>query len=475
MAYRLSEKRIAEAIGLAIGLALLVFFALRPTAALLTLVAFLPIQAALFGLLFGFHVPAPLLRDSSALKELLALSLFIAAIREIQSTKQRLDLLDKAVIIYLAVTVVYLVVPHLFAPASTLAWTPRINAWRVDSVYLIIFFAVRHCRFSERIRDRFTQVVFSVAILTAGIGFYEAASPTGFKHFLLDRLKQGDYLYYVVKEPLSEIEQALHFVVNPHPLHVSSIFTSSPYDMSDYMVLVAGLAVGRITANRRSPWNYLVLASVVAMIFLSRVRAGGLAILILFALALIPAPRQVLEGRIRLILGVLLGAAIIIPSLGGTRFVGGEGASQTNAGHVKELHLGVDLIGQHPLGLGIGEQAVNATRFSSELGISSGVLQASGSVVQVGDELGVQALLPWLLIVAITLRRLRRGRRSDPFVEGATLALVGILVTGQFHHVFVTYPLAWTLWAAAGLALPANRVAESERSEEPARMASPSA
>ena len=471
LTYQLSERRIAEVIGLAIGLAVLAIFSSRPAAALLTLVGFLPLQAPIFGLLLGFHVPASLLRNCSALKELLALSLLIAALGEIRATNQRLDLLDKAILIYLAVTVAYLSVPHLFAPGSPLAWAPRINAWRVDSVYMIVFFSVRHCTFTERVRTRFTQVVFSIGMLTAGFGLYQAVSPSGFQHLLLNRLRQVDYLYLVVKEPASEIEQALHWVVNPHPLHVSSIFTSSPYDMADYMVLVAGLAIARITANRRSPWNYVVLAGAVAMIFLSRVRADGLAVLIVVGLALIPAPRQVLEGRIRLMLGVVLAAAILVPSLGGTTFLGGEGARQTNYGHVKELRLGVDLIGQHPLGLGLGEQAVNATRYQSQLAVPSGVLQASGSVVQVGDELGLQALLPWIVIVGAVFGRLWRSRRSDPFVEGATLALVGILVAGEFHHVFVTYPLAWTLWAAIGLALPNNHTVQDTPSTDRPRIA----
>jgi hypothetical protein len=43
------------------------------------------------------------------------------------------------------------------------------------------------------------------------------------------------------------------------------------------------------------------------------------------------------------------------------------------------------------------------------------------------------------------------------------LALLGIVMAGMYHHVFLNFALPWTLWATAGLALkwPNQEAAET--------------
>jgi hypothetical protein len=122
-------------------------------------------------------------------------------------------------------------------------------------------------------------------------------------------------------------------------------------------------------------------------------------------------------------------------------------------GHITEVEDGLGIIYHWPLGLGLGEQPGVATRFAGLNLINSGDI-SDNMITQVADELGVQALLPWLVMMTyILLEMKRKAARGDTFAASAGFALLAVVIAGQFHHVFLTFPVPWTLWAGAGLAL----------------------
>jgi hypothetical protein len=45
------------------------------------------------------------------------------------------------------------------------------------------------------------------------------------------------------------------------------------------------------------------------------------------------------------------------------------------------------------------------------------------------------------------------ARRDDAFAGGVRLAFLGIFIAGMYHQVFLSFPVAWMLWAAVGLVL----------------------
>jgi hypothetical protein len=156
---------------------------------------------------------------------------------------------------------------------------------------------------------------------------------------------------------------------------------------------------------------------------------------------------------LRLLAAILVAAAVIVPSLGGTRFVNAEGGAQSNVGHVTELKSGINELLHDPLGIGIGNVAGVGDRFVLAANKQGG-FTIDNAILQVGDELGVQALVPWLAaMILIWLALGRAARRPDPFAGGIRLAFLGIFLAGMFHHVFLSFPVAWILWAGIGLAL----------------------
>jgi hypothetical protein len=173
----------------------------------------------------------------------------------------------------------------------------------------------------------------------------------------------------------------------------------------------------------------------------------------LAVVALWPTRNRPVAARLRLLAAIVVAAAVIVPSLGGTRFVNAQGGAKSNQGHVSEFSGGLSQLARTPLGLGIGNAAGVGDRFV--LGATNqGGFTVDNAILQVGDELGVQALLPWLALMVLTWLALgRAARRDDAFAGGVRLAFLGIFIAGMYHQVFLSFPVAWILWAAVGLAL----------------------
>lgn len=446
---KLSEKRLLTVLGLGVALAVLGYFVRRPGAALVVLAVFLPLQPLGFGLLLRIHVPASLLKPSSSFKELLGISVLLAALRAFRDGQERLDRLDAVLLAYVAVVTVFLAFPHLFTPDGPTIWKARVLAWRSDCGYVLVAFAARHAPITTVWKRRFFNTILVMGAITVVGALYQLLATSSWNTFVLKTARQPEYLQKVIGSLNAD---SLRYIYHSHPLHVGSIFLS-PYDMSDYLTIVAAVALEKVTSKTARPAVFVLLGGVVTAIFFSRVRADALALVIILALASLPEVRRPVQGRIRLVLALIIGAAIVIPSLGGTRFVGAQGGNKSTTGHVKEIQRGITYLVDNPLGLGLGYQPATIGDIPGYTGASTN-LTTDNSVTQVGDELGFEALIPWVLLMVMVMAKLRkRGRKGEGYAVAAGLGLLGVLISGQYHHVFLLYPVPWTLWAAVGLAL----------------------
>ena len=236
--------------------------------------------------------------------------------------------------------------------------------------------------------------------------------------------------------------------------------------MADFLLIGFALAIERIAREGRPWWGYLLCAGVVAALFASRVRADALAALVLTVFALAPAPQRPAAARLRLLAAVCVAAVIVVPSLGGTRFTNSQGGAASNRAHAGEVTAGINQLVANPLGLGIANVAGIGDRFVLP-STSQGGFTVDNSILQVGDELGIQALVPWLLMIVFTWLALSRvAEDGDAFAGGVRLAFVGLLVAGMYHHAFLNFSVSWVLWAAVGLDLKATNGATPGRAEQ---------
>jgi hypothetical protein len=448
--YAFSEKVLAEMIAAAIASVVFVLLVNRPGVALITLIIFMPLQLVGFGLLLGLHVPTAVLRALGGVPELLALTVLVAGLRALRDSGRRLDRVDLALLAYVAVVTLYLFAPHLFSGFATTQWSPRILAWRSDAGYPLVFFAARHAPITPRQKEIFLRVVLGLGALVAFFALYQRLAPQSWSNFILNTAHVATYEFKVLNLPPGVIVQNLGYIFNVSPLRVSSLYLS-PFDMADFLVLVSAVAATRISSQSRGRLNYVVLAAAVAAMFFSNARSDGVAVLVILILVILPSSRRPVEGRLRLIGALLVGALILVPALAGTRFVGAQGGASTDQAHVTSIEDGIKVINQFPLGVGLGFQPSTANRFASTVAHTD---ISENSILQVGDELGLQALIPWLAMMGLILWELkRRAAGGDRFAAAFGLALVGVMVAGLSHHVFLLLPVPWTLWAGVGLAL----------------------
>ncbi len=190
-------------------------------------------------------------------------------------------------------------------------------------------------------------------------------------------------------------------------------------------------------------------------IFFTQARANEIAAVVLLILIGLPTAKSPVEGRLRIGAVILVGAILVVPTLAhSSRFFNNSVAAQSSTGHIYEFDQGVGIIYYYPLGLGLGQQPGVANRVGTLATLINGGDNSDNMITQVGDELGLQALIPWLAMMIFALIALkRRASTGDLMAVTGGFALLGIVICGQFHHVFLEFPVPWTLWAMVGMGL----------------------
>ena len=381
-------------------------------------------------------------------------------------TRQRLGKLDKVALAYVGVATCYLLLPALFAPGSPHRWSVRLLAWRLDVGYVLLFIALRYAPITAKAQKWFLYTILSICGIASGFALWQYVSPSGFYRFIVNTGKQYAYERNVLHSSTDTIQSTFQYLTSTGShLHLGSIFLS-PFDMADYLVIVLAVLADRLVRGQRHPALILLCGLVVFALFASQVRADAVAGLVVFLVALKPGAGKPVMARWRMVLVLAIGAALVVPALGGTRFAGGQNSAASANGHVRELNTGFDQLVRTPLGLGLGKNPVTGNRFITP---GQGAFTSDDSYLQVGDELGVLAMVAWLPFVFGALGALgRRARAPSSLAACAGLALLGVLVAGFFHHVFLNFSTSWTLWPLVGLALraPDTLTADAAQSEK---------
>jgi hypothetical protein len=234
------------------------------------------------------------------------------------------------------------------------------------------------------------------------------------------------------------------------PVRAGSLFVG-PFDFADFLILPAALLLDRLTRRDGRPRDVFLLVLIGGALLASQTRANVVALAIIALVALSPGPRRMLANRLRVVAIVVLGIVAFTPSLVSSRLGGAAESASSTEHHFDEIRGGFDILMDHPLGLGLGTAPSLAVRLED-----APVVVSDNSILQVGNELGVVMMVFFVTVLVAVVRRLGRADRDDPhnrLARSARLALIGLILAGQFHHVFQTLAITWPLWATAGLAL----------------------
>lgn len=378
---------------------------------------------------------------------------------------RRPDGLDIAAAAYVALGTAYLLLPHLFvgnAAGSSLSLYERALDWRNDVFYIGVFVVFRHLRLSGVVLQKILERVLIVVVGVALIGIFQAIFPNAWNDFAVHTLGVPNYEHVVVGyQPSAAFSltnvNAYTFLHGHSILRVSSVLFD---DLAVGFVFAIGLGVAaEMVARRRAgTWVYVSLPVVGTALLLTQTRSAILAGAMATAFALRRRAGKGLAGRARLakVLCALLIVALPVVVVSGAlqRF---GAAPKSNAAHQSAFIAGLDVLRSSPLGRGLGTSAGGAQLLvSQQTGGQPTVVLTEDQYLQIGSQLGVLGLILYLVVVALTLRRLLTRARDDP-LDLATPAMsnvaVGILLGVVFTQAFVNLELAVLFWGLAGLAV----------------------
>ncbi len=435
----------------AAGLGLIAVFSRHPGAALVALVWFLPLQIPIFSLLYQHGVNGEFLRSAGSIKEALGLAVVVAAARELLKGRSRLAFVDKIVLAFVGALLIYLVLPMVVSGSTyPHAFSDRLLGFRLDGGFLLLFVAVRHAPITERWRRLFFASVLSIAGLFAVVGLYQFLQPDSFRDIITNDLAIPTFQIEILHTPAAAVAQSLRFATDS-PIRVGSLFLS-PFDFADFLLLPAALLLIRVTARRARSWEVVLLLLIIAALLASQTRVNAFAVGVMTLLALTPSPQRTVASRLRVFAIALLVTVALVPSFASSRLGGVGTSAKSSSEHVDEIQKGLHLIGEQPLGSGLGTAPALAVRLGG-----APVVVSDNSILQVGNELGVGMMVLFVAVLLTTLVMLGRATRAGPsndYANAAKLALIGLLLAGMLHHVFQAFAITWILWAAIGLALP---------------------
>jgi len=448
-----------------LAVALVVVLSRYPGPTLVALVWFLPLQIPLFSYLYHHGVPGPIVRPFGALKEVLGVAILVAAVRAIRAGHSRLDRLDKLLLAFVAVLLVYLFAPMLVSAADFYprSLSTRLMGFRMNAAFVLLLVGVRHAQIDERWRRRFVTSIVAVSAMLAAFGLYQYARPESFTDFVFNTLGIPWYQLDVLDSPIEGVVQLMRWTT-VRPVRVGSLFVG-PFNFADFMLLPAGLLLARLARRAARFTDVALLVVVGGTIFASQTRANLLGLGAMALLAMAPRKGS-FTNQLRVMAIVALAVVAFVPSLASSRLGGvGDSASSTE-GHINEIRLGIELLQDEPLGLGLGTAPAVAVREEG-----APLVISDNSLLQVGNELGVVMMVFFVVILVAVIRRLGRAARADPendLAAGARLALIGLVLAGQLHHVFQTFAISWLVFAMAGLGLAASARVKPGESDEAA-------
>ncbi len=422
-----------------------------PGPTLVALAWFLPLQIPGFSFLYHHGVPGALVRPFGAAKEAMVIALLIAAGRELAARRTKLDGLDKLLLAYVGALVVFLALPMLVSSPEFYPrrFDTRLLGFRVNAGFVLAFVAARHAPITERWRRRFVASILAVTGVMAAIGVYQFLRPESFTDIVINDLGIPFYHFEILDTPIAAIAGLLRWTT-ARPVRVGSLFVQ-PFTFADFMLLPAGLVLAQMAWRGARARDLLLLGVVGAAVLASQTRANILALIAMVLISLAPVGQRVLANRLRIVAIAAVAAVAFIPSLASSRLGGTGEAAKSTEGHVNEIQFGLQVLEKHPLGLGLGTAPAVAARDED-----APLVISDNSILQVGNELGAGMMVFFVVILVTMVLRLGRAARDDPgnnLAAGARLALLGLVIAGQFHHVFQFFAVSWLLFAVAGLAL----------------------
>lgn len=450
----------SKALTYLLALGVLLLAVKRPDRSLLTLIVLLPFQGLILSKLFAMGLPVSADKALGSWKELLAIAVVVAGIRGFLASGRTADTIDRLALGFVLLTGLYTAFQAKIVPSAPSSSTIRLLGFRETAGFVLLLLGARHAQLGPRFARRACRALFAAAVVVAGIGLFEATDSSAWNSFVIGTIHYPTYQYEVLGQlPANQYSIITYGYVGGHRfVRIGSVFLDSLI-LSWYLILPFAIGIERILRRRSSPWVMLGTTMIGIALLLTQTRSSILGGIVVVALALQPAAGRGRHWRTQfalLLIGVVLVGLPAAFASGVAQRVGRttSAGNQDTAGHISGFTQGVDTMGGHPLGLGLGTSAGTGQRFQV-----AGYVIPENNYLEVGDELGFVGFALFLALTLALFTGLRRAARvsPEPLVAATWAACGGLAISALFLQTWSDFSVAWTFWSLAGVALALAR------------------
>jgi hypothetical protein len=436
-----------------IALGLLVLAVKHPGRSILILIVVLPFQTFILSLLFRAGLPTSLVRHLGSWKELLAIGVVIAGIKNLIATGGRLDKLDQLVLGFVALVALYALLGPQIVPGAPSTSSLRLLGFRETAAFALVLFGARHAPLGPGFARRAGSALIAVGAIVSAAGVYEAINPSGWNQFVIQTIHYPQYSLGVLNTQLVNPGNITIYgsVGGGNIVRIGSVFVDA-LSLSFWLVLPFAAAFERIVRRTATPAVLAATVLIGAALLLTQTRSAIIAGLIVAFLALQPAAGRHRHWRTQVAL-ILAGLALLAVPIAFTSHLASRvaatntAADNSSAGHLSGFSKGVSTLVAHPLGQGLSTGSGIGQRFHV-----ANTTVPENYYLNVGDEIGVLPMIVFIALTIVLLVRLRRAAREndDPLTTAAWAAGVGLAVSALFLQPWVNFGVAWTYWGIAG-------------------------
>lgn len=439
-----------------LALGVLALAATRPDLSLITLVVLLPFQGLLLAKLWAWGAPVSVVKGIGTWKEALALGVILAGAKKYLATGRRADRVDMLAVSFVVLAAVYFVAQPVIDPSVQTSSGIRALGFRETAGFVLLLLGARHAPLPDGFAAKAGRAVLLAGVIVAAIGIYEAILPDAWNRFAVGTMEYTRYQVAVLgTTPINMWSILTHGQIGGgQVVRVGSVFFS-PLTAGFYLLIGFAVGLERTLRRARVTTGLLPTLIITAGLVLTQTRSAIIGALLIALLAFQPTGGRQRHFRTQVVLVLGLLALIAIPAAAASGVLSrfsllSNSHDVSTHGHTQGFWTGLNGIVHHPLGQGLGTGAGTGQRFSVH-----GTTIPENNYLQVGDELGILALILFVALTAALIFSLHRVSRArdDPLLTATWAAAAGLAATAWFLQTWSDFSVSWTFWGLAGAML----------------------
>lgn len=462
---------------LLVGLLVVGLLSRRPDRALLLVITYVPLQQLALALLLSAGGPAGLVRALGLVKEAVVAALVVAAVQH--GSRRRIDRLDVLGLVFLGLVTLYLLVPVVLPGLlADVPFSVRGLAWRANALFVVAFLAARRVRLPPGFLRTAGVAVTVVGVIAGAVAMVEFFFPDLWSRFLIDVAHLRLYRAVVFGDVRPPTDELSHILVGGRDVIRVGSIALSPLVLGFLLLVPLAFCLERVTGARARAAHVATALLVGGAVVTTLTRSAILGVVVVLAVTLRMGAARQRPGRVALAVGLALAVVLLAP-LAGSSTVAERAAStfsgdESAQGHRESSLAAAEEVLRDPLGRGLGTAPGVGQRFDVRSRVTS-----ENAYLQVGAELGLAAMVVFVLLlggILLALRRRALGNAPDAWAASVLLAAgSGLALGGMFLHVWLDLGTALTFWSLAGAALAHAATAPHEGRRDPLREAALSA